>query len=331
MFSKLKKVSALHLLSLSVSAVALIYLSQIVLNFLLVFSDIFLVLILAWLISFIIEPLIDWCNSKGLTRIKSAVLVYLLFALVIVWLTIKTIPILILEVNTLANISPTYLNNFPGWASRISGFILSSLNNSVGLIQQIASGIFYLIFVLLLSFYFVIDKAKIKRGLLLFVPKQFRDEAEYLHSAINASFAGFIRAQVIFGVIFGIFNFIFFLIFAPQYAILVGILSGVLNVLPLIGPFLGIIPVVIVLIPSGPAQTFWLSLTIFLFQQIVFNVLGPKIYGESVKLHPIWILLAFLLGFKIAGVWGSIFAVPVASILGIIFSTVAKRIVNRID
>lgn len=331
MFNKFRKISSLHLLSLSVSTLAIIYLLQIIANFLRIFSDVFLVLILAWLISFVIEPLVDLFTGKGLTRIKSAALIYSIVAIVVIYLLLKATPIMVSEINSLSVSFPKYLYYFPGWANRIGDFLLSTLNNSVAIVQQIASGLFYLVFILLLSFYFVVDKEKIKNGLLLFVPKQFRDEVEYLNEAINTSFAGFIRAQVVFGIVFGFFNLIFLLIFAPQYAILASFLSGILNMLPLIGPFLGLIPPILVLIPLGFNQAFWLVLIIFLFQQILFNLLGPKIYGQNVKLHPIWVLLAFLIGFKIAGAWGSIFAVPVASVLGIVFSTVTKRLVNRID
>ena len=328
MFKSLKDMTAFKLMALAITGVAVIYIAQMLYRIFSLFTDIFLIFILAWLISFIFDPLIAKVERLGIRRLSAALIVYLFFSLGLIILLVMAIPIMVEQINLLIQVLPSYLDHVPDWANRVADFFLSALNNSLTLVQKIASAVFYIVIVLMLSFYLVLDKNKMWHGLMLFIPRNYRDEAEFVKVAIDTSFAGFLRAQVIFGLISGAFTLVFLLFTAPSFALLVGILSGFLTILPLVGPVLAIIPPFAVLLPYGPAQAFWLTLIIFIFQQIELNVLGPKIFGKTMKLHPIWVLVAFLLGLKFAGIWGSIFALPIASVVGVITAEVLPHFIK---
>lgn len=320
-----------RILVIAISSFAAVYLLQIFLSLLVVFNDVIIILVLAWLISFIFEPLIELLQKGRLSRTNAALIVYLLFSLMMIWLLVLTIPILTLQINALLTVLPNNLDQTPAWANRLTDFFLSALNNSVILIQKLASLLFYIVFVLVLSFYLVVDKEKMWSALMRLVPKNLHDEAEFLRNAIDHSFAGFLRTQVIFGLLFGITTLIFLLFVTPAFALLASLLAGLFTILPLIGPLLAMIPAFVVLLPLGLSQALWLTLILFIFQQVELNILGPKIIGKTMKLHPAWVLVAFLLGFKIAGIWGAIFAVPIASIIGIIASALLPRFLGHTE
>ncbi|MBI3385284.1 AI-2E family transporter [Candidatus Gottesmanbacteria bacterium] len=331
MLKNVKDSTYFHLLVIAISSVAAIYLLQIFFRLFVVFNDVIIILVLAWLISFIFEPLIELLQKGRFSRIGAALVVYLLVSLIMVWLFVQAIPILITQINALLTILPSNLDQIPPWANRLADFFLSALNNSVLLIQKLASLLFYFVFVLVLSFYLVVDKEKMWSALMRLIPKNYQDKAEFLKSAIDKSFAGFLRVQIIFGLLFGATALVFLLFFTPNFALLAGILAGLLNILPLVGPFLALIPAFVVLLPLGLTEALWLSLILFVLQQIELNILGPKIIGKTMRLHPVWVLIAFLLGFKIAGIWGAIFAVPVASIVGIMASALLPGFLNHTE
>lgn len=315
--------------ALSISVFVFVSLFQTAYDLLGAFSDIILIIILSWLVSFIFEPLVDSLEKLKLKRLVSAFLVFGIFSLCLFLLILWVIPVLISQTNTLTSILPKYIDNVPSWANRFFDFVLSTLSNTVFLIQKIASFLFYFVIILMMSFYLIVDKERIWKGFLYLVPRKYRDEMEFLQKTINDSFANFLRAQVVLGLIFGLFTLIFLLFFSPGFAVLAGFLAGIFTILPLVGPFIALVPPFLVLLPLGLSQCIWLTLIIFIFQQVELNILGPKIYGQNMKMHPLLILLAFLLGLKIAGIWGSIFAIPVASIIAVIISAVLPHLLNR--
>lgn len=329
MFKKIDSDLIYKITAVSITVFVFTYLFQEAYKTLGEFSDIILIVILSWLVSFMFEPLVGYLENLKFNRLTAALLVFGVFSWLLFLLILWVIPVLIDQINTLTTILPKYVGNAPSWANRIFDFILSALSNSVDLIQKVASFLFYFIAILMMSFYLIVDKEKIWKGLLYFVPRKYRDELDFLHKTVNSSFTNFLRAQVILGIIFGLFTLVFLMFFSPGFAILAGILAGAFTILPLVGPVLALVPPFLVLLPLGFSQSIWLTLILLVFQQLELNLLGPKIYGQSMKMHPLIVLLAFLLGLKLAGIWGSIFAIPVASIISIVLTAVLPHFLNH--
>ena len=100
------------------------------------------------------------------------------------------------------------------------------------------------------------------------------------------------------------------------FSLPVGVFAGVMMIIPLVGAILAVIPpVVIALATVSLAKAIILLAVMIGLQQLVLQVLQPRIMGESVGLHPLWVLFSVLVGARFAGVWGALFAVPVAAII----------------
>lgn len=322
---------SLRFLSILLTIATILFLGSYLLNFISLFSDIILVLLLSWLISFLFEPIVERLIRLGSSRLTASFLVYSVFTILVVGLFVLVLPIAITQINNLLVLAPTFTKYIPDWANKILDISVSVLENSVAIAGRVASFLFYFLLILIISFYLLLDKPKIWRWLMILVPKEYKDEAEYLRGVIDNTFAGFIRIQVVLGLLFGVIVFIALEIFVPSFAFVGGLLSAFLSIIPIIGPLLGLLPPFLAALVLGPQAAFWLTLTIFVLQQIELNVLAPKLWGKALRIHPIVVLLAFLVGLKVAGVWGSVFAVPIASIISIIGSELLRHYLNRIE
>lgn len=325
MLKNFKDVTSLRLLALTVTGMAVLFFASYIFKLVSLLSDVVIVLLLSWLISFLFEPVVDRLTSLGLSRFWAALVVYALFTVLTIGLFVLALPIVVSQINTLLSLAPTFAQYVPGWANKILDVSFSVLENSVGLAGRVASFLFYFLFILILSFYILLDKQKIWQWFMLVVPTKYQDEAEFVRQVIDNTFAGFIRVQVVLGLIFGLIVFIFLSIFTPSFAVLGGLLAALLSIIPIIGPLLGLVPPFLAGLTLGFSSTIWLTLAIFILQQIELNVFAPKLWGKALRIHPIVVLLSFLVGLKVGGVWGSVFAVPIAAILVIITSELAHH------
>src|SRR5256885_14828079 len=123
-----------------------------------------------------------------------------------------------------------------------------------------------------------------------------------------------IRGSLLLGLIYGVATLAILVALGVPFAGVLAVLSGLAMIIPFFGPIIAEIPVLAVALLGAPDVFFWvLALTIAL-QQIVLNVIGPRIMSNAIGIHPIFVFLALLLGSRIAGFWGVFLAVPVAGI-----------------
>ena len=95
-------------------------------------------------------------------------------------------------------------------------------------------------------------------------------------------------------------------------------MAGILTAVPVIGPIIGVIPPLFVALIDKPNEALIIFLIIFIIQQFIFNVFGPKLIGKAFNINPIVVILSLLIGIKIAGATGAVFAIPVISIVLIV-------------
>jgi predicted PurR-regulated permease PerM len=104
-------------------------------------------------------------------------------------------------------------------------------------------------------------------------------------------------------------------IFGIHFAASTALIAGLLSAIPVIGVVIAVIPPIFVTLIDSPDKVLLVFLVIFVAQQLIYNVFGPKLIGEAYELSPIVVMFAILIGLKVAGVTGAVFAIPVVSIL----------------
>ncbi|MCL4390256.1 MAG: AI-2E family transporter [Patescibacteria group bacterium] len=287
-------------------------------SFLTLFGDLLLMVILSWILAFVLEPLIDQLTKRGLSRLASAAVVYLVLAAAATIAIAVIIPNLVSQLTQLAGALPAYLPQNPVVSGKITDFLTNTLSNSVSLASGLAAGVAGLLFIFFLSFYILLSKKEISRFILDVIPDEYEEDYLFLEHVFNTTFASFLRVQVFLGLATGAITLVTLLILQVRFALSTSIFSAVLAMIPVVGAFLFLVPIILAALTASVQKMLIAVAVTVLAAQIVYNFLSPKLLGSALKIHPIVVLLSFIVGYKLTGVWGAIFAVPVVSALTII-------------
>lgn len=327
-----KELTSFRLLATLLTIAVSIYLAQIFWQFLGNFSDVIVIVVIAWLLSFILEPLVDLIERiTKLPKVISAVIVYAFFAILFSVMIFIFIPIVVQQFQTLSKIIPKYLSSYPKSVQAWNNTVTHSVDTIISFIPSIANIFVDIILILVLSFYFIVDKEKINEELYKFAPKSWHKNLKFIQKVIDDTFSSFLQIQVIFGIIAGITTWIVLRIFSVDLAASVALIAGILTIIPLLGQFLGIIPPVFIILatnPNNPTEAVLVFVILILIQQLIFNAFGPKLMGRAFKLHPIVVFLSIILGYKIAGPLGAVFVVPVLGIFVIVLRELGHYFIN---
>lgn len=327
MLDELKKQfgSVKILITLLTIAVA-IYLFQIAWQVLGLFSDALIILFSAWVISCILEPLVDKLSRfTKLSRGFAAGIIYVIFFSLVVLSIVLFIPAITSQFQHLLKILPTYLSYSPEFVSRLTSTGISYLEGSLTFLPSIAGFMFYLFLVLIISFYLIVDKDRFEREMYNLMPKSWHEHARFTQTTIDTTFGSFIRVQLLFGLIAGLATWLVLRIMGIDFAASTAVIAGALTTIPLVGAVFGIIPPVAMAFFADPTKGIIVFLSLFIFQQILFNIVGPRLMGKAFKMHPIIVLLSFIVGYRIFGSLGAVFAVPVLGILIVVLHRLGRH------
>ncbi|WP_255371034.1 AI-2E family transporter [Anaerosalibacter sp. Marseille-P3206] len=203
------------------------------------------------------------------------------------------------------------------------------LNKTITQIINLTSGIFNFIMGAIISVYILKDKEQFVNGFRRITYAMFSNEtAETLgivQREINGAFSKFFVGKIIDSAIIGILCLIGLWIMKVPYALLISLIVGITNMIPYFGPFIGMIPAAVITLFDRPIKALWVVIFIFLLQQFDGLYLGPKILGIQVGMKPFWIITAILIGGGFFGVWGMLFAVPVAAVVRSLIDRYTKK------
>jgi len=152
------------------------------------------------------------------------------------------------------------------------------------------------------------------------LPRKHKNTILDLLAQINTKIAGFVRGQITLAIILGVSYAIALSIAGLKYGALIGLLAGLFSIIPMVGSILGlVVSIMVAWFQSGDMSFVAIIAAIFLIGQIIEgNILSPKIMGDSVGLHPLWIFFSLLAGGAILGILGMLIAVPAAAIIGVL-------------
>jgi predicted PurR-regulated permease PerM len=332
------------------------------------FGDVILVFFLAWLLAFILSPVVAGLTRLVpiLPRIGAVVLVYATLVGAIVLIVVLVAGALAQSIGDFIVTVPTLRDDLPQllapWQDRLnhlgldqvnlvaqaSSFLDNLANYAVqlaGPVQALAvaslGAVANLLIVLILSLYMVVDRDAILSFLFRVVPPSGKEEARLLETSVARSFGGFLRGQAILGVVYAAVAAVTSAVLGLPYLAVSTAAAGVLMAIPFFGPFVAWAPPVVValLVPGDHALPAFILMAIGWL--IVMNALQPRLMQEAVGIHPIVVLGSVMVGSKIAGVTGAIFGIPIAAVLSAFFfhflilnrepSPVATRAARRLE
>ncbi len=217
---------------------------------------------------------------------------------------------------------------------KIGEYFSNNVGNVVTTSANIGKGIFDAVIAFILAIYLLLDKARLKSGFAKFTGLIMKPEA-HKNAAIffqrcNTIIIRYISMDIVEGIIVGVINLIFMLVGGIPYAVLISVIVGVTNLAPTFGPIIGCVIGAFILVLIQP----WYALAFIIFtivlQTVDGYILKPRLFGESLGVSPLMILIAIVIGGRLFGVAGILLAIPFAAIIDFIWRDyVLKKLEER--
>jgi predicted PurR-regulated permease PerM len=179
--------------------------------------------------------------------------------------------------------------------------------------RQVGGGVVEFLLILALSYYTMLDWRNISQQVLSLIPRHYHDEIHTTARILDRTFGGFLRGQLLIALLNGLVTLLVMLAFEAPFAGLIALLSALIILIPIIGA-----PIAL----WGPPLTLWLQgawtaglwmwLILLVYQQVLFHFMVPRMLGEATGLPPLLTLIAVLIGVRLFGFWGFVFAIPIA-------------------
>ncbi len=316
------------------------------------FGTILLILFLAWLLAFVMAPVVAWLERQtGLARPPIVAGTYLLALVVFGFVLFYTGSAITQQVAGLARDYPRaedqVLAALADWERGLqfgrlqidltelyegAATQLEQLGGAVVEQAQAIAGVTIaalgaLVLIIVLSLYMLMDSRRILGRLRGAVPRRYKDEAKLLERSIARAFGGFLRAQLILAVVQALLVAVVGTVFGVPYLFLWGTISALAMLIPFFGPPLALIPPIIGAALFAPGSLLPVAVVLLVAQTILVNWLQPRLMRGALGLHPILVLVGLLLGAQVAGVWGALFGIPVIAVLWVFVSYAVFRAV----
>jgi len=306
--------------------------------------------IISVIIAYLVNPVVVMIENKGFKRLYTVITVYAVFISIIIGVSYFVFPAIYRESSKLIDVLPFYVYKAKNYIDKIYINLSKSLTpqmeevikNNITNFQRMAiqqidritkaffslfEGIINWIIATIISFYLLKDKDYFLNLVKYLIPGSKRQEVFKVAREIDRVLTRFIRGQLIVALVIGILATIGFFIIDLNFALLMGIITGAANIIPYFGPIIGGVPVVILGLLDSPDKALLAILVIFIVQQLESGIITPKIVGDSVGIHPVFIMLSLFVAGRFFGIIGMFFAVPVAAILKIIIVYIFNKIV----
>ncbi|NHN30041.1 AI-2E family transporter [Paenibacillus agricola] len=306
--------------------------------------------IIAMSISYVLNPVVSLLGSRKVPRTVAVLLIYAVFILSTTVILMNLIPMFVRQLNE-------FNEHIPGLAMKAQGVVdtmnslqfvpdsirmginqsLSKLEAGISLaISQYIDGIgstinmiFVAFIIPFLAFYMLKDFQLIEKTVLATVPKAKRKQVITLLVDIDTALGHYIRGQFLVCVIIGLLAYLGYWLIGMPYALLLAGLVAVFNIIPYLGPFFGAAPAIVMASTVSMKMVLMVVLVNTVCQILEGNVISPQVVGRSLKLHPLLIIFALLVGGELAGVLGLILAVPVFAVMKVILQHLFQYYVHR--
>lgn len=333
---------------LTVKNVVCVLLLILILLFIPQVMGIFLLFYSAFVVTSSMEPFIEKLQ-KFMNRKAAATIVVLAFMA----LTFVTfIPILVASVNEIISFAESLPENINAASNFIAtksvfgyklaelfdlqdilgslgGFAQNFLNKSIDITMNLAQICIFLVVFTMIVFYFALDKDYLENKFVEFFPAEMKASAKNILDTISLKVGAYVRTQVLSMVSVGVMVMIGLAILNIKYSFLLGLISGILDIIPLVGPTIALVAIVLVAYSAGWVKVI-LAIAVFLIVQQISNyIVRPFLFGKFMALHPLTLFLALFIAEKYFGVVGVILSPAIASTVCVLVDELYIKRINQ--
>jgi len=214
----------------------------------------------------------------------------------------------------------TALQSIQDKISKSAGKLASSFGE---LLTEVAKVIFDLVLVLVLSVYMLLYGRQIGALARRVMPPGNGTREDDYPTLVQRGVSRYVGGQLLFSVIMGtsaglslyLFGVLGIFPDGSKYAVVFGVFYGVMELIPYIGPILGALPPILVALFTNPISALWVALLFVGLQQLEGHVVAPQVFGHTLRINPLLVIFALLLGLQLYGIIGALVALPILSVI----------------
>lgn len=309
-------------------------------------SDILLPFIAGMALAYLLNPLTNRLERLGLKRTLAALLIVGVAVLAFIFLILLIVPILADQLSALISNIPGYVTRLQAlvtdpnrtWVRRIIGsedtsktigdLVTQGAGWLAAFLRSLWSGgralisVFSLMVVMpVVAFYLICDWPRMITTVDKWVPLPHRETVHGLAREIDTAIAGFVRGQTAVCLILGSFYAVSLSLVGLNFGLLIGLISGLISFIPYVGSMTGLVLSLAVATAQFWPEWTWIVVVLGIFmvgQFVEGNVLAPKLVGQSVGLHPVWLIFAIFAFGYLFGFVGLLLAVPLAAAVAVL-------------
>lgn len=315
-------------------------------------SVIMLPVILAGLLYYLLNPLVDMLEKRKINRLVAITIVFVLITVLLIWGLAVVIPNLQAQIVSFFRNMPSYLkqskkiiddlldsrlseefrpqieqvtenisSQLTTWASNFSARAVNWASHFVSAASQVIVAVIIMPFIL---FYLLRDGKNLKGYVTQFLPKKLREPAGQVLSDVNSQLANYVRGQITVAIIVAFMFMILFKIIGLRYGVTLAVVAGVLNLVPYLGSFLAMLPALVLGLIAGPVMLLKVIIVFIVEQTIEGRFVSPLILGSQLSIHPITILFVLLTSGSMFGIWGVLLGIPVYASAKVVITAIFK-------
>lgn len=321
--------------SLSALPLWLIGIVILVVFFFLYARDLEYIVFLAYIVMAALVPFVDWMDRRHIPRFLSILLAYVLLLTPIILFFYFLYPTVAAQTLSFFLHAPSNLDatakklHFSLPDSQVRSFLIPRIadifSQTLTIASSVVGSIFLLFTFFFVNFYLLSDYNEIHETLTSLSPQRSRNQIKRILAEIESKLRVWAQGQVVLSLFVGVLTWLALLLIGIPYALPIGIFAGFLEFVPIIGPFIGFAPAVILAIPMSFPKLLLTIGAYIIIQQLESNFLVPQIMHRALKLHPLVVLLGVLTGAKLFGIFGALFAVPILTIVRVIWQEIQQE------
>lgn len=297
----------------------------------------------AGILYYLTKPVMHFFMRLKVHKILSILIVFLLLTAVGVLFVLYIFPIaqnqfnnLVSNIPKMVRVTQSFINSIQtdqiqipdqindaidDFMANLQSHVENVVSYTFGLIGQLISLVMSLVLIPFFLFFMLKDGERLVPFITQFFDKKKSDNIRELLGKIDIALTAFIQGQLIVSFCVGVLLFIGYIILGLEYSLTLALFAMLMNVIPFLGPFIAVIPALVVGAFQSPMMVVYVAIVTLIAQQFESNFISPNVMGRVLSLHPLTVITVILAAGSIAGFLGILFAVP--------FYAVVKTIVSH--
>lgn len=322
---------------------------KIMVNLLKILTPLFIGIVIAWLLN----PVVNYMQKKGIRRIIGVSLSYVILIAIIYLILNSIIPLAYNQISDLSQLVPKIVSNIESIIDKILGHfnnidainvaelkskiigvadgyangIYNDLpNHIVDIVRGFISGAGTFLIGMIIGFFLLLGFNNVGDSLMIFVPSKFQKSTKELTTKMTKALRGYVNGAMFDASIIFVACSIAFALLGLKSPILFALFCALMNVIPYAGPYIGGAPAILVAFSQGMGVGIGVTLSIIIIQALEGNIMSPIVMSKTTKLHPVTIIVGLLIFGHFFGIVGMLLSTPIISVGKVVIEFIDSKI-----